>query len=203
MRIAPASTENAVADMVRPQQWPEASSAALWIMFQKQSKNATKTSIWIQSGLYCPLNSTISLYLNEKGPTSLRLFWQHREKTLLRKIISLARSYLEYCGSTQWTKITCESKRTCERGASHVQEIPGRSNRKGCRNGCSDTVEKEYANRLSELTNVVAIGLVSDVFVGDDLDYTRKDKPIQRSIDPQDMVTKFENAVKSKRLVLV
>lgn len=66
-----------------------------------------------------------------------------------------------------------------------------------------DLVEKECADVLTELTNAVAIGLAGDVFIGDDpdCDYTKEDKPIERSAAQQDGVKNFENAAKSKRML--
>ncbi|XP_062557526.1 uncharacterized protein LOC134222389, partial [Armigeres subalbatus] len=66
-----------------------------------------------------------------------------------------------------------------------------------------DPVERECADVLSELTNAVAIGLAGDVFVGEDpdCDYTKEDKPMERSAGQQDSVKSVENAAKSKRML--
>ncbi|XP_065091752.1 uncharacterized protein ocm isoform X2 [Ochlerotatus camptorhynchus] len=66
-----------------------------------------------------------------------------------------------------------------------------------------DPVEKECADILSELTDAVAVGMAGDVFISDDPDgdYTKEDKPVERSVVPQDSTKNLENAAKSKRML--
>lgn len=66
-----------------------------------------------------------------------------------------------------------------------------------------DPVEKECADILSELTDAVAISLGGDVFISDDpdCDYTKEDKPVERSVVLQDATKNVENAAKSKRML--